>query len=323
MLLRIYASIIASVLLLFSTYLYLLLGANGVPLISNPIKNSSAGSSGTGSTSPTTEFPVDKFGIREIYPTQSGGREWYVNMSSPTNDKNFYLSGGSESTNSSLSNATSSNSQLVKRPDGSYEVYGVRKTGKYDFSVRMNVNTTHGMPSWKNVEMTGYLKVISTNSSVSSIDWYARGRMHTSTSPCEGVAYHAGLKVDGTAFWQKEIWHTGGYTDFRDKVNATHPILGRWIGFKAIMYNTNNDSAVEMQTYLDDNATNHWRKVMDTIDNGGWYANPANDLFYSADCGRSKDYVILNAGPIATFRSDNIIWDFKDLSIREIHPQSQ
>jgi hypothetical protein len=25
-----------------------------------------------------------------------------------------------------------------------------------------------------------------------------------------------------------------------------------------------------------------------------------------------------NAGPIATFRSDNMIWDFKDLSIREI-----
>ena len=40
--------------------------------------------------------------------------------------------------------------------------------------------------------------------------------------------------------------------------------------------------------------------------------------FYSANCGRSKDYVILNVGPIATFRSDNIIWDFKDLSIREI-----
>jgi hypothetical protein len=119
-------------------------------------------------------------------------------------------------------------------------------------------------------------------------------------------------------FWQKEIWHTGGYTDYRNDVNVTHPILGRWVGFKAIMFNINNDSAVRLQTYLDDGATDHWKKVADVVDKGGWYATTPNDLFYSANCGRSRDYVILNAGPIATFRSDNMIWDFKDLSIREI-----
>ncbi len=88
------------------------------------------------------------------------------------------------------------------------------------------------------------------------------------------------------------------------------------------MFNINNDSAVRLQIYLDDNATNHWKKVADVIDNGGWYADTPNDLFYSANCGRSKDYIILNAGPIATFRSDNMIWDFKDLSIREIQAPS-
>jgi len=36
-----------------------------------------------------------------------------------------------------------------------------------------------------------------------------------------------------------------------------------------LMYNTNNDSAVRMHSYLDINPTNHWRKVMDTLDNGG------------------------------------------------------
>jgi hypothetical protein len=262
---------------------------------------------------------ADKFGITEIYPTKpNGGREWFINMTSPLDDKVFSLSGGGENTNSSLANATSSNGQIIKQPDGSYQVYGVRKAGKYDFSVRMNVNTSASAQWWKNVEMTGYIKVISANASDASIDWYARGRLHTSQSPCEGVAYHAGLQVDGTVFWQKEIWHTGGYTNSRNNANATHSILGKWVGFKAIMSNIDNDSAVRMETYLDDNATNHWRKVTDTVDNGGWFANAPNELFYSANCGRSKDYVILNAGPIATFRSDNIIWDFKDLSIREI-----
>ena len=186
----------------------------------------------------------------------------------------------------------------------------------------MNVNASDSAHWWKNVEMTGYVKVVSAAPSNAALDWYARGRLHISSSPCEGVAYHAGLRVDGSEYWQKEIWHTGGYTDFRSNITATHSLLGGWIGLKVIMFNINNDSAVRLQTYLDVNATNHWKKVADVVDNGGWYAVSPNDLFYSANCGRSKDYIVTNAGPIATFRSDNMIWNFKDLSIREIQAQS-
>jgi hypothetical protein len=42
-------------------------------------------------------------------------------------------SGGSEKTNSSLANATSSNAQIIKQPDGSYQVYGVRKLASTTF----------------------------------------------------------------------------------------------------------------------------------------------------------------------------------------------
>ncbi|MGB8936662.1 MAG: hypothetical protein WCC17_16335 [Candidatus Nitrosopolaris sp.] len=154
---------------------------------------------------------VDKFGIREIYPTTpNGGREWYINMNSPLTDNSFSLSGGTEKTNSSLANATSSNGQIVKQPDSSYQVYGVRKAGKYNFSVRMNVNTLDHAHWWKDVEITGYTKVISVTSNDAALDWYARGGLHNSSSPCEGVAYHSGLRADGSIFWQKEIWHTGG-----------------------------------------------------------------------------------------------------------------
>ena len=85
-------------------------------------------------------------------------------MSSPLNDKSFSLSGGSEKTNSTLANATSSNGQIIKQPDGSYQVYGVRKAGKYDFSARMNVNASDITQWWKNLEMTGYTKVLSGSS---------------------------------------------------------------------------------------------------------------------------------------------------------------
>ena len=32
---------------------------------------------------------IDKFGIREIYPTKPGGEEWFMNMQDPTKDPRF------------------------------------------------------------------------------------------------------------------------------------------------------------------------------------------------------------------------------------------
>ena len=61
-------------------------------------------------------------------------------------------------------------------------------------------------------------------------------------------------------------------------------------------------------------------KVADVVDNGGWLAKTSDSLFYSAKCDKPKDYIITSGGPIATFRSDDLVWDFKDLSVREIQP---
>ena len=85
-----------------------------------------------------------------------------------------------------------------------------------------------------------------------------------------------------------------------------------------VMYNIANDTAVRMQSYLDDNNNNQWVKVADIIDDGGWYADASDNEFYSADCGKPKDYIITDSGPTVTFRSDNIVWDLKNLSVREI-----
>ena len=46
----------------------------------------------------------------------------------------------------------------------------------------------------------------------------------------------------------------------------------------------------------------------------------ATQVFNSPHCDKPKDYIITNGGPIATFRSDDMVWDFRDLSVREIHP---
>ncbi|MCD6036986.1 MAG: hypothetical protein K0S67_874, partial [Nitrososphaeraceae archaeon] len=190
-------------------------------------------------------------------------------------------------------------SKLIQQPDGSWQIKGRGGSGKYEDQVRMNVNTPKGEQQWKNVEITGYAKVISAESSKDRLNWYARGARHSSSVP------------------------TGGYTNEKARAVATdNSLLDRWIGWKVVIYNINNDKAVKMESYLDDKNNNNWKKVTELIDNGGWHADTSDKVFYSANCGKPKDYIITNSGPIVTFRSDNMMWDFIDLSVREIQPPS-
>ncbi|HKG89069.1 MAG TPA: hypothetical protein VKA95_12150 [Nitrososphaeraceae archaeon] len=255
---------------------------------------------------PITTTAIHNFKVKEIYPTKQNGREWFINLENPTADGIF-----------------DPQSKLTQQPDGSWQIKGRGGSGKYEDQVRMNVNTPKGEQQWKNVEITGYTKVISAESSKDRLDWYARGARHSSGVPCEGTSLKGNIRVNGEVFWQKEIWHTGGYTNEKARAVATdNSLLDRWIGWKVVIYNINNDKAVKMESYIDDKNNNNWKKVTELIDKGGWYADTSDKVFYSANCGRPKDYIITNSGPIVTFRSDNMIWNFIDLSVREIQPSS-
>jgi hypothetical protein len=264
---------------------------------------------------PTVEGK-DLFGINEIYQTKEGGREWYVDMENPFSGDLF---------------SSSFERNITRQEDGSWRVSGA--------AVRLNVGTPSNAEIWKNVEITGYAKVIDSISSsdaandnradndegeekdfASDLDWRARGGRHNHETPCEGTAYTGTIDINGNVRWKKEIWHTGGYTDARAVEKVTDSIVDRWIGWKVVMYNINNNTAVKLESYLDDKNNNEWRKVTDLVDDGGWYANSSDKEFYSAGCNRPKDYIITNGGPRVTFRSDNTIWDFKNLSVREISP---
>jgi hypothetical protein len=246
---------------------------------------------------------IDKFGIKKMYPTTQGGREWFIDMINPKSDGIFSIT---------------SNYNITKQRDTSWRIDAPM--------VRMNIDTLPGDKQWKNIEITGYAKVVSKSSSSNNtdLDWSARGGIQNSSMPCEGTALHGGLHIDGSVGWKKEIWQVGGYTTERAKAKIlTDSILGRWIGWKVVMYNINNDTAVKMESYIDNKNSNYWVKVADLIDNGGWFANSPDNIFYSANCGKSKDYIITNGGPIVTFRSDNLVWDFKNLSVREIIPEEK
>jgi hypothetical protein len=174
--------------------------------------------------------------------------------------------------------------------------------------------------------MTGYAKIVSVikNSSNKLIEndltWYARGGKHNPGIPCEATAYMGGLYDNGKVGWKKELWFVGGYTDERQSNKVTNSLLDRWIGWKVVIYNINNNSEVKLESYLDNTNSNYWVRVTDLVDDGGWYAKMPDSNFFDAGCSKEKDSIITNSGSTATFRSDNLIWDFKNLSIREIEP---
>ena len=257
---------------------------------------------------------IDRFGTSEIYPTIQGGREWFVNMQDPFRDEIISFN---------------SDNSLEQQPDGSWRMNNSQ--------VRISIGTLLGQTQWKNIEMTGYVRMISSTPAGDSsesdeedeageeedsldphISWRARGGRHNDLVPCEGTALSGALYVDGRVSWKKEIWHTGGYTDAQGESHITVPLMNKWVGWKTAMYNINNNSAVKMESYLDVNADNNWILVSEVEDKGGWFADTSDDVFYSTDCGRTKDHIITNSGPIATFRADNLIFDFKNFSIREI-----
>jgi hypothetical protein len=139
-----------------------------------------------------------------MYQTKPGGREWYIDMINPKSDGIF------------------STYPTITKQRGNSGRIG-------DSEVRMNVKTLSGSIPWKKIEIAGYAKVISTNpmETNNSLDWYARSGEHNNNNiPCERTSLKGIIRIDGTVEWKKrEIWHTGGYIDERDKAKVTNSIL--------------------------------------------------------------------------------------------------
>jgi len=288
-------------------------------LASSSITTSSGTSSGgSGGTEPPASDTgsLDNFGIKKLYATKSGGNEWYVNMADPTSDPMFR-------------NLPS----MTKQPDGSWQVSGGSKG-----QVRMEA-WSPANEKWQNVEITMYAKMVSGSNEL--LQMYSRGGHHTSSNECLGSAYKARIYGDGEARWVKEVTHPA-YTSNRGNVQATtDPLEGRWIGFKAVIYNfvVDGKTYVRMQSYIDDDVTdsngnlvirNNWKLASVVEDSGGWAtSNPDFDETCfpvdkdSNEQNRQRDEILSLPGGtstqnIAAWRSDGLTWNWKYLTVREV-----
>jgi hypothetical protein len=219
---------------------------------------------------------------------------------------------------------------LTKNTDGSFRVSGQE-------SVRYRIYTStgyHEPPNtdqkqlakqeymlapndWKNVEMTGYIRVLQNEPADNHFTWYARGGIPTSTRGCEGTSIKGQMFVDGHTNFAKEQWHTGGYVFTPTKSSIVGSMVGKWIGFKMVTYNfqENGKTVVMMQNWVDKDNNGHWVKIYEYIDRGGLGTQGGH-------CGAANpDQIITWGGPIAIFGWDDFnAVDIKNFSIREIQP---
>jgi hypothetical protein len=254
---------------------------------------------------------MDIFGIKKLYPSKSGGEEWYMNMNNPTGDSRF-----------------NPQNTITKNPDGSWKMKATQ--------VRMTVYTSTGydgndIPTldhssiatkgymlapndWRNFEMTQYVKV-NTSPSDDNFSPNGRGGRHTGDGPpegCEGSSMKGDVFFSGKVRFAKEQWHVS-YV-FTSLKTPTSSIEDKWIGIKFVVYNfvENNKVVVKAELWLDTNNNGNFVKVDETVDRGGWGTQ-------GTDCGGAPDQIISWGGPITTFRWDTATdVDFKNLSVREI-----
>ncbi|MEP0826876.1 MAG: carbohydrate-binding protein [Nitrososphaera sp.] len=265
----------------------------------------------------------DKFGVVELYPTKKGGDEWFMNMKDPNVDEDRFTT----------------KDKIKKNKDGSWKVkddqirmnvftksgYDPEEIETYDQDVLASRGYMQDRNDWKNVEITGYVKLNDYDSNA-YFSWYARSGRHThdeapngEDQECEGTGVKPRIYYNGNTASVKELWHNDGYAVANRKEGSTDDLEGRWVGIKSVIYNvekSDGSTAVKQELWIDNDGNGRgWKKVNEYLDDGGWKADSDNK------CGGDDDQIVTWGGPIVTFRWDDADdVDFKWFSVREIDP---
>jgi hypothetical protein len=206
---------------------------------------------------------------------------------------------------------TSSGETIEQASEG---VYQVDATGNEENQgVRLNVMTPNGEEEWKNVEITGYFKLLDFSED-EEFSLAARSGHHSDETECDATGYFGKVGYTGDVSFQKKLFH-GNYADSIEvKEDAVGDLEDEWVRIKMIAYNMNDDHDVHLELWVDEgDETNDWEKIIEYDDVGEWSADESG-------CGRDEDEILNDARPWIVFRADNAEFQFKDFSVREIEP---
>jgi hypothetical protein len=255
--------------------------------------------------------------VKMIYPTLSGGETWFFNPTKP-DDGQFDRNGA----------------QITKNGDGSWHLKPgttrmlafTKSSGfpsdevrsslpTYDYSRLAQTGYFYKPTDWKNIEITIYVKVLSTSGGGDEISLVSRSVRHSTNvhEGCGGSSYHNNIDFTNGKFkFKKEMWHVN--YDIKPYSGITiGSTMNKWIGFKGIVYNL-PDGSVKLESYVDKDNNNNWQKATELVDKGNW----GDDMTHCD--ARTNGAAITWGSPMTIFKSNGVTYDFKKFSVRQIVP---